>query len=575
MHRFVLAVGLALFSVPAALAGPRDELLRVAPNDAAIIVLVQNGRDHYRALTQSPFASWFPTTAIGKRLLNSSELTHVRDTAAMIFRELDTTRDTLIDDVVGDAVAFAFSPAPADRSRDERAVLLVRPRKTETLLKLLDKLNALQTKSGELKGVNRKEHAGAPYFERQKAAGPSEFYCFRGDLFAFSSSEPDIQAVIDRDKAAPSIADKPPELVARLQRLKVADAAGVILINPRPLDTEVKARVASAKPDEKRFLTRFAEAWSALDAAAVYLLLDSEIEVGVSVRFQSGKLPDDLKRWLIGPASGSRPAALIPKNALVGAAGHLRASELIDLVASLAPVEAGKPGVKEWLNLALGPVVGRDKLPLVLNALGPDWAAWAEPPVQGGFLPTLVAAVEISGTGEDRARAEKSLTQGIEFGFQMLRVAYNASHTDQIELKEEKDPKSGAIVRSLVNDKGFPPGFRPSFALVKGYLVLATAPEAIQRFTPPVFDNPIMPPHQTLARLSGPAAREYLQTHGEKLAKFLVEMHVAADERKTREIFGTLAAALELIDSAELLARPDENGLQLAVKVKPARPFKK
>ena len=171
-------------------------------------------------------------------------------------------------------------------------------------------------------------------------------------------------------------------------------------------------------------------------------------------------------------------------------------------------------------------------------------------------------------------KAEKSLVQGIEFGFQMLRVAYNARHADQIELKEDKDATSGIIIRSLVNETGFPPGFRPSFAVVKGYLVLATAPEAIQRFKPPVFDNPVMPPHKTLARLSGPAARAYLQTHGEKLAKFLVEMRIVTDELKTRALFDTLAFALELIDSAELMTRPDENGLQLAVKIKPARPLK-
>jgi hypothetical protein len=127
----------------------------------------------------------------------------------------------------------------------------------------------------------------------------------------------------------------------------------------------------------------------------------------------------------------------------------------------------------------------------------------------------------------------------------------------------------------LVNEKGFPPGFRPSFAVVKGYLVLATAPEAIRRFTPPVSDNPLIPPHQTLARLSGPALRGYLQTHGERLAKFLADMHVAADEKQTRELFDTVASALELIDSAELISRPDESGLQLAVKVKPAKPLKK
>ena len=208
------------------------------------------------------------------------------------------------------------------------------------------------------------------------------------------------------------------------------------------LDAEVKSRVADAKPDEKRFLSRFAQAWSALDAAAIYLKLDTDLEAGVSVQFQPGKLPDDLKRWLTGPASRSLPSALIPQNAIMGAAGHLRAVELIELVASLAPIEDGKPGVKEWLELTLGPIVGRDKLPLVLNALGPDWAAWAEPPVEHGFLPTAVAVIQISGNGEERTKAEKALTQGIEFGFQMLRglqrQTYSSDRTEGRDGPEER-----------------------------------------------------------------------------------------------------------------------------------------
>ncbi len=157
----------------------------------------------------------------------------------------------------------------------------------------------------------------------------------------------------------------------------------------------------------------------------------------------------------------------------------------------------------------------------------------------------------------------------------MARVAYNAGHTDQIELKEEKDAKTGAVIKSLVNEKGFPPGFRPSFALVKGYLVLATSPEAIRRFEVPAAGDAPAKGETTLARLSGARAREYLLTHGPKLAKFLADVGAAGDEPKTRETLDALAGVLELIDTAEVVARPAESGLQIAVRVKPAKPLKK
>ena len=84
---------------------------------------------------------------------------------------------------------------------------------------------------------------------------------------------------------------------------------------------------------------------------------------------------------------------------------------------------------------------------------------------------------------------------------------------------------------------------------MKGYLVVSTSPEPIQRFTPPA--PPPGEGNRTLARLSGTAARAYLQTHGARLAQFLSEMGMVSDPKATRETIETLAATLELIDSVE------------------------
>jgi len=316
----------------------------------------------------------------------------------MIFRELKTGPEALIDDVVGDAFAFAFSPPlTGGRPKDERAIILIRPRSMAAINSLLDRVNELQRNSGELKSLIRKEHSDGIYFERRKSESSSEFYCFRGNVFAFSSSEIDIQNVIDRDRAAPAVADNTPLLVQRMKQLGVANAPGVVLINPRVLDAEVKARVNAAKPDEKHFLTRFADAWAALDAAAIYANLDTGVEVGVSLRFIPERVPVDLKKWLVGPERSGNSASLMPADALIGIAGHIRAIELIDLVSSIAPGEPDKPGVKESITDAIGPFFGRDKLADILNSLGPNWAVWAEAPVKEAFLPTIVAAIEIGG----------------------------------------------------------------------------------------------------------------------------------------------------------------------------------
>jgi hypothetical protein len=494
----------------------------------------------------------------------------------MILREVDTTQDALIDDVIGDAIAFAFSPVPSGgNSKEERAVILVRPRKMEALQKILDRLNELQSKSGQLKSVVRRVHGGETYFERQKTVGPSEYYCIRGHVFAFSSSETEVQAVIDRDKTAPAPSVKSSELVERMNRLRVADSAAVVLINPRSLDAELAARVEVAKPEEKRFLTRFAEAWGALETAAIHATFSDTAELGISVRFHPGRLPADLKKWLSGPASWSNVADIIPSDAMIGVTGHVRAVEVLDLLASIAPHEPGKPGVRDFVEQSIGPFFGREKVASVLSSLGPDWAVWIEAPVNGAFLPTFVAAIEINGSSEERNQAEKALTQGIEFGFQLLKVGYNANHPDQIELQEVKNPRSGVITRSLVNDKAFPPRFAPSFAVVKGYLVIATSPEPIQRFVPPTSAPDPNRSDRTIARLSGGASRDYLRTHGPRLVKFLIDIGITTDEKSAREAIEMLVAGLELTESVELVARPNENGLQIAVIIRPARPLKK
>ncbi|HSQ55823.1 MAG TPA: hypothetical protein VLM40_08750 [Gemmata sp.] len=574
MHRLVLiAVLLPLLAPIASAAGPRDELLRVAPPDAALVLVLQDAREHVRNLRDSPFAAWLPTTAVGKKLLGSQNLKLLTQASGNIFAGLGTTPNELLQDVVGDAVAFAFSPAPPGRPKEERAILLIRPRKAEALEKLIAKLNEVQMQSGEVKRIESRMHSGAEYFARHHGADAAQFYCFRGSVFAFSTSEADIRALIDRDKTSPSVKEKVPVLVSRMAELGTVDAAGVILVNPRALDAQVDAQVASASPKSKRFLEKFRDVWSGIDSAAAYVALDKAAEVGLSVRFKVDKLPPDARRFLAGLLAPSAAESMIPGDALFGVAVHCRAPEIIDLVAGMAPVEPGKPGVKKWLEETVGPVVGRETLPLVLDALGPKMAMWATRPQKDAFMPTFVAAIELNGSGERRAKAEDAILVGAQAAFTLVRLGYNTSHSDQIALVRETDEKTGSAIHSLINEKGFPAGFSPSFAIQRGYLVLASHPEAIRRFQPPGPERGAAG-HRTLARFSGIESRTYLQMHGEKLASFLHEIG-AGEEPAIRGQLATISDVLELFDSGEIIARGDEHSLRIALRIRPAKPLKK
>ncbi len=570
LARFLAPALVLALAVPAHAAPPtaRDEALRLAPDNFALVVVAQNLRDHATAVSESPFAEWFPTTTLGKQLLGGANFKQITDAATPIFGVLGITPSDLLHDIIGDAAVFAFTPAPANDPNGERSVILVRPRKPETLAKVVERLNDIQTKSKELKSLVAHKHAGETYFERQKPNGPSEFYCFCGGVFAFSAAETEIKAVIDRDKSAPK--DKPAVLVARMTKLGVADAAVVVLVNPRPLDGELAAKVKAAKPDEKVFLTKFAEVWAAAESAALYFQLGTGAELGVSVQFDPAKLPAGARAWLVGEKTPSAVWAAIPDDAIAAVAGRLKANDLIDFIGSLQPANE-KPGVRETIEQALGPLIGRDKLPLVLDALGPDWGVWVVPPAKGtkDALPAAVAAVKVQTDGPKGAEAAKALTQALEYGCQVARIAYNAKHKDQIELREEKD--GDTIIKSLVGD-GLPPGFRPCFALKGGYLLISTSPDAIKAFRAPAEPKP--GGEVPFARFNAAAARAYLASNGPAVAK-LLSAAGAGDEKALVQQIEMLAGALEPVEKVELLATGNATGMKLTLRVTPAKPLKR
>jgi hypothetical protein len=564
-HFLALAWACTL-ALPAPAAAPRDEVLRLAPDDFALVAVVQNLRDHTTAVMESPFAAWFPTSALGKRFLNSADFKKITDATGPVFGALGITPTDLFHDILGDAVVFAYAPAPAGDPKGERSIILLRPRKPDTLAGVLDRLNTVQTNSKELKALVEHKHAGATYFERQKPEGPSDFYCFLGGCFAFSQSQAEIKGVIDRAARAPK--DRPPVLVARMTKLGVADAAAVVLVNPRPLDRELTGKVKNAKPNERGFLVRFEEVWAATEALAFYIALDTGTELGVSVQFNPDKLPANLKGWLAGERVPSALWAAVPENALLAVAGRVKVADLLAFLDSLHAAD-GKQSVREMFEQTLGPLFGKDKLQAVLDALGPDWGLWLAPPSgRDSAVPVFVGALKVRTDGPKGAEATKALVQALEYGFQVARIAYNAKHKEQIELREEKD--GNAVIKSL-SGEAFPAGFRPCFALKDGYLLVSTSPDAIKAFRAP--PEPKAGGAVPLARFSASGARAYLSTSAPQLAKWLSAAGVG-EEKVLLEQLGALAAGLEPIDKVELLVRGDAAGMKLMLRTKTVKPLK-
>jgi hypothetical protein len=109
---------------------------------------------------------------------------------------------------------------------------------------------------------------------------------------------------------------------------------------------------------------------------------------------------------------------------------------------------------------------------------------------------------------------------------------------------------------------------------VRGYLVVATSPEAIKQFEVPINKNKLPTGYTTIARFSGIQSRIYLTAHGSHLAKILADIGVGP-EKTLREQLDSLASVLELIESADVIARGDNNCLRLGVRINPTKPLKK
>jgi hypothetical protein len=185
-------------------------------------------------------------------------------------------------------------------------------------------------------------------------------------------------------------------------------------------------------------------------------------------------------------------------------------------------------------------------------------------------VPVAVAAVKVQTDGPKGKDAAKALTQALDYGFLMARIGYNASHKDQLELREEKD---GEVVIKSLSGEVFPADFRPCFALKDGYLLLSSSPDAIKSFQAPT-GEPKPGGEVPLARFNAASTRDYLSSHAPQLAKLLAAAG-AGEEKVLAEQLAGLSAVLEPTGRVELLASGNATGAKLVLRVKPARPLKK
>jgi hypothetical protein len=570
----VLPALFALFlsGVSPAAAAPRDELLRLVPEDVGFCLVVQDLRGHLERLQASPFLDSFRKSPLGKELHTAEETRKLLTLAESLQKQLDLDFERLRDEVFGDAVVLADHPGTANKAADKYDLLLIRARDPQLLADLIAKLNHYQEKQGELKKVEEREYRGQKYFRREEAR-QDMYYLLKGPVLVLASQEAGLKRAVDRDLKV-TAEEEPP--VARQLRLHGADKALLALwINPRAYDADLRTRLAQAKEPEATVLKTFAGYWKALESIALTAGWRKEFEGTLSVRGDVKRLPEAARRYLAAASLPSDLNGRFPDGALFAATGRVDLGALVEVIGDfLSPDD--REALARNLQRTLGASLGsKDLAGEVLPALGPDWGVCVAAPPRGdkGWFPHVILAVR-AGPGPKRAApVDEAILLALHSYALLAVVGHNSQH---------KDPRDQMSLASVWQDKvkvhylacnTFPAGFQPSFALSDGYLVLASSPEAVRRFGAATRPVPAAEEFSVM-RLSLKELREYVKERRAELAKAVAEKNQLTQEEAERRLDGLLVG-LEWVDRVEVTLRPSVGQVTWTMRVRMTQPLEK
>ncbi len=142
---------------PAPASTPRDDLLRLVPEDVGFCLVIQDLRGHSDAILRSPFIKKWWESPIGKAIANAPEQKKLAEFETQLKEGLGVTLAQLRDDILGDAVIFAYRPGGPGKEDQEVGLMLVHARDPKLLAEITSRFNDIQKQSGDLKDVLDRE----------------------------------------------------------------------------------------------------------------------------------------------------------------------------------------------------------------------------------------------------------------------------------------------------------------------------------------------------------------------------------------------------------------------------------
>ncbi len=484
-----------------------DELLRLVPADATVVVTLEGLRDQYRSLSVSRLVADLHRLPSVRAWLESEKYRHLERSCADIEAFLGVKLSDLRDELIGDAVVLVLRldpDAPPDPSQ-ARGLFLLRARDRGLLERLIAKINSSQQTSGELERVEDRSFAGTTYHVRTFPAGagrpPESYISYPDGTFAFSNSATLIQGVIERK--GPSAADgaarsKPglgdlPKFQAVRRRLPDR-ALARLFVDPRAIERLLAAAPRPSDSADVRIVALLERYLAAVDytGAALSWGMDT-IVVHTVETFDPARLDPWLRRWA-GDSRASDPVLRrVPSTALALASAHVNPPALWEVGYQLVP-KKDQDRLQNLEAVATGLLLGQDLRTRVLPGLGPGAIAYLDAPLEppapdagsgpqvgrGPLFPVVVAigfSQDPSGSRTDGPSV--TLAAGLENALHtLLAVTALDEKRGQGRSRITTRKVAGAAVTTL----DIPLPFAYAVDSAHGRLVLGTSAVAVARY---------------------------------------------------------------------------------------------
>jgi hypothetical protein len=564
-------VVLAILAGPAFAVTPRDELLRLVPDDVGFCLVLQDLRGHTANLLASPFVAQLRQSPLGATLRDSKEVAQLGKVEGVLRTRLGIGWDELRDEVLGDVVVFAYRPGPPGKPDQEQGLVLIRAHSAQTLTDLIDRLNKVRKEEGKLEKVQEQQHNGATYYRRVERTSTGYYY-LHGSILAYSGQEDMLRRAIDLDQSQRG----EPALARRLRALGLERSLLALWLNPRAFDADVEAKVARGGPTGADARKQFAAYWKALDGVALSVDLERELSVSLALQGRPKDMPVAARRFL---AEAARPSELwrrFPDDALLAIGTRLDAALLFDVLGSFLGNE-GRQTMQGNLNRTVGAALGKDFVKEVLPALGPDWGlcVMAPPSQDKNWFPQAVLALRVA-AGEPANPVDQAIASALHSFALLVVYGYNQKHPDQL-IAPQVLREDGREVKYLTSKRGLPSGVQPAMTLRDGYLILASSLAVLRRFDSPTSasaEKGPVPQSIPWLRISFKDWRAYLKERREPLTHFLADKNGLGTEEVRRRL-DNLLGSLQFIDRLELRQRSAEGQVVFTLAIQPAQPLKK